>query len=168
MMPELALEWSIDLSETLKSDNRRLTTPTSNVDEFVNHQQFFKKVEKALPGYELTMLNVGEISEILIKFNIKIPERTKRVFRETNTFLNQLKTTLENVADSAENNIFKFRTELEKNIPILDKDCENCKEKLKNDMISDPNADIGKVVKFLINNMIEVNTLYETSITYQH
>lgn len=83
MLPELALEWSINLSETLKKANRRLTTPTNNVDEFVDFQQFFKGVEKELDKYEFTVINIREIADILGKFSLRIPERTKRVFNET-------------------------------------------------------------------------------------
>lgn len=109
---------------------------------------------------------VKEVRDLLEKFNIKIPERHKRTFVEANQLLSQCGNSISIGNDGVESNMVRFVKELEQSIPKMTRDTSDSFEKLQDDRISNPEAEINDVLEYVNETYAVVNNIYDLSNTY--
>ena len=158
-LPKLSFKKLNSLCTELEEANLLLSRIPTNINEFVEIMKYLWKIDSLMDDYTDRFQQVEQLHIVMDECKIKLPEKNKSKFKDTHTALKSARNKLQEGLDSGEANEIRFKKELDREIPKLEKRIENCQEEINNKMLSDKDAKIEEVITLIDEYEVEVEAV---------
>jgi dynein heavy chain len=129
----------------------------STVDQFVVYMDNVNKVSLQMEPLGNTSQEITAMSLLIEELKIRIPEKYKSKFSEVNSQVGTLRKKVEDAMASYDQNLNRFRKDMEKMMPQIDTKIGELKDLLEEQPIGTVTADINKLVSFIKHIRVELD-----------
>ncbi|KRX01504.1 P-loop containing nucleoside triphosphate hydrolase [Pseudocohnilembus persalinus] len=148
-LPNITFERAQKFSDEVLNHYRKISFNPQNLQEFVQFLDNFKQIEDAMDNLLLNSSSIQSLLFLCQQQRIMISEYQKTEISKCQNQMSNLKKRIDEIMVNQENNMEKFRRELEKIIPQMELKAKEVEEKLQQSAVGRKNSDVNQIVKIL-------------------
>lgn len=146
-LPKLSFNRLKTLCDELEESNVLLSRIPTNINEFVEIMKYLWKMDASIDDFTDRFQGIEQLHIVMENYHIKIPEKNKSKFKDTHNALKSVRQKLQEGLESGEANEIRFKKELDKEVPKLEKRIKNCTEDMKNEDLYNTDTTIEEGVE---------------------
>jgi dynein heavy chain, axonemal len=123
------------LCDELEEANVLLSRIPSNINEFVEIMKYLWKMDGLIDEYTDRFQSIEQLKIVMEEHHIKISEKNKAKYKDTHNALKNVRQKLQEGLEAGEANEIRFKKELDKEVPKLEKRILNCKDEMGNERL---------------------------------
>ena len=148
-LPTLSFTRLTALCKELEVANGLLSRIPTDIDEFVEIMKYLWKMDGSIDEFTDRFQSIEQLHNVMEEYSIKIPEKNKSKFKDTYNALKSVRQKLQEGLESGEANEIRFKKELDKEVPKLEKKIEECKDTLTNPILYDKETSIEEGIEIV-------------------
>jgi hypothetical protein len=159
---------SITLLDEVKGMHDILSSSPTEVEPFVEKVAMLATAQEALPSLRERLDHIKAMGRIMDNNEWPVPDTQKALFKMLGDGLSALEASVQSTEEHLDSDTKRFAEDVEARIPVLKADLLTLRESLDDPMVSDAEADVDAVVKYIQGRQDTFTELSERAQKYQH